>query len=151
MFDRLEIRILPPGRRLTAELRVRVNDEDLVAEATGPDGQGPWAGLLFPDGHPSPLHATGEPHRVRLGEPECTGGCCGYLSAEVQRFGNVVRWSAWEVPDQQSRPPEFDFEAEQYDAEVARAAADPWWHAARSPRPAEQPAEDGDALGDVGR
>ncbi|MEU9041738.1 MULTISPECIES: hypothetical protein [unclassified Kitasatospora] len=130
MFDRLEFRILPPGPRLPAEVRVWVNGEDLVAQAAGPAGQGRWAGLLLPRDRPSPLHATAEPHRVELGEPDCTGGCCGYLSADVQRFGSVIRWSDWEVPYLEARPPEFDFEAEQYDAELARAAADPWWHGA---------------------
>ncbi|RKT08855.1 hypothetical protein BX285_7223 [Streptomyces sp. 1114.5] len=124
MFDRLEIRILPPGPRIPAELRFWVNGEDLVAQTTGPDGLGRWAALLFPHDRPSPLHATGKPHRVELGEPECTGGCCGYLSATVQRFGPVVRWADWEVPYLQARPPEFDFEAEQYDAELARVEAD---------------------------
>ncbi|WP_063752551.1 hypothetical protein [Streptomyces sp. NRRL S-350] len=128
MFDRLEIRVLPPGPRIAAELRVLVNGEDLVAQSAGPAGQGPWAGLLFPRDRPSPLHATDRPHRVELGEPECTGGCCGYLSATVQRHGTVIRWSDWEVPRLQTRPPEFDFEAEQYDAELARVEAGPWWH-----------------------
>ncbi|MEV7773563.1 hypothetical protein [Kitasatospora sp. NPDC086791] len=36
MFDRLEIRILPPGPRTAAEPRVRANGEDPVAEAADP-------------------------------------------------------------------------------------------------------------------
>ncbi|MGW1174446.1 hypothetical protein ACWD4P_12075 [Kitasatospora sp. NPDC002543] len=131
MFERLEIKVLPPGPRLAAEVRFLVDGEDVVAGATGPGGFGAYAGRLFPPHAPSPLAATGPPRRVELGEPECTGGCCGHLSAVVQRIGGVVRWSDWEVPQlrygTRGRFPEFDFEAEPYDAELARAAADPWW------------------------
>jgi hypothetical protein len=35
-----------------------------------------------------------------------------------------VRWSGWEVPNQRDRPLEFDFDADEYDAEVARAEKD---------------------------
>ncbi|MFD9511257.1 hypothetical protein [Streptomyces mirabilis] len=44
------------------------------------------------------LRATSEACRLELGEPECTGGCCGFLSIVVQRFGDIVQWSDWEVP-----------------------------------------------------
>ncbi|GAA5023196.1 hypothetical protein GCM10025734_80110 [Kitasatospora paranensis] len=75
-----------------------------------------------------PLRATGEPERVELGEPECTGGCCGFLSVLVQRCGGVVQWSDWEMPYiGTTRPPEFHFDADAYDAELARAGADGWW------------------------
>ncbi|MFF3458563.1 hypothetical protein ACFYXH_30440 [Streptomyces sp. NPDC002730] len=65
-----------------------------------------------------------------LGEPECTGGCCGFLSVFVQRFGDIVQWSDWEVPSGEAAPPEFHFDADQYYAEVDRASADQadqWW------------------------
>jgi hypothetical protein len=45
----------------------------------------------------------------------------------VQRVGNVVQWSDWQAPDIGDRPPEFDFDAGEYDAEVARIEADPAW------------------------
>ncbi|MGV9639972.1 hypothetical protein [Streptomyces sp. NPDC003514] len=65
---------------------------------------------------------------MELGEPECTGGCCGYLSVVVQRFGEVVQWSDWEVPYAPApTPPEFHFEASWYDAEVARVEVDRSW------------------------
>ncbi|MFF8638916.1 hypothetical protein ACF052_32520 [Streptomyces pilosus] len=49
----------------------------------------------------------------------------------VQRFGEIVQWSDWEVPwaGRTSAPyplPELYFDAGQYDAEVARAEADAW-------------------------
>ncbi|SEG80684.1 hypothetical protein SAMN05216223_11279 [Actinacidiphila yanglinensis] len=127
MFDRLEITVLPPGPRFPAQLRVWVNGEDVVEHAVGPGGRGPLAAEALPVGLPGPLRATSEPRRVRLGEPECTGGCCGFLSVVVQRVGNVVQWSGWEGPRPEDRPVEFDFGAEEYDAEVARAEADHGW------------------------
>ncbi|MEU4733238.1 hypothetical protein [Streptomyces sp. NPDC023588] len=133
MFDRLEIRVLPPGPRFPAQLRFWVNDEDVVDEAVGEGGRGPYAAVALPSGRPSPLRATGEARRLELGEPECTGGCCGFLTVTVQRLGEIVQWSDWEVPWEVGHsampypPPELHFDSSQYDAEVARAEADRWW------------------------
>lgn len=125
MFDRLEITVLPPGPRFSAQLRLWVNGEDVVGQAVGPGGRGPRAAEALPVGLPGPLRATSEPRRVQLGELECTGGCCGFLSVVVQRVGNVVQWSGWEAPRPEDRP--FDFDADEYDAEVTRAEADHGW------------------------
>ncbi|WP_327288168.1 hypothetical protein [Streptomyces sp. NBC_01198] len=131
MFDRLKISVLPPGRRFPAQVRFWVNDEDVVEEAVGKGGRGPYAADVFPAGRPSTLRATSEARRVELGEPECTGGCCGFMTVVVQRFGEIVQWSDWEVPWEWGPPPrppiDHHFEAIQYDAEVARAEADRWW------------------------
>ncbi|MGW7528927.1 hypothetical protein [Streptomyces sp. NPDC054783] len=127
MFDRLEITVLRPGPRSPTQLRFWVNGEDVVEQAVGPGGRGPRAAEALPVGLPSPLRATAEPRRVQLGEPECTGGCCGFLSAVVQRMGNVVQWSGWQLPRLGGRLLEFDFDAGEYDAEVARAEADSGW------------------------
>ncbi|MFF7597914.1 hypothetical protein [Streptomyces mirabilis] len=127
MFDRLEITVLPPGPRFSAQLRFWVNGEDVVQQAVGPGGHGPLAVEALPVGLPNQLRATAEARRVQLGEPECTGGCCGFLSMVVQRTGNVVQWSDWQVPRLEVRPLEFDFDASEYDAEVARAEADFGW------------------------
>ncbi|MGW3040324.1 hypothetical protein ACWC9T_09805 [Kitasatospora sp. NPDC001159] len=129
MFDRLEIRVLPPNHRHGAQLRFRVNGEDLVEPAVGPEGYGPHAATMFPVDGPGPLRATEQPRRVELGQPECTGGCCGYLSAVVQRIDGVVMWSGWELPADATRPLEYTFEADQYETELARIEADPWWRA----------------------
>lgn len=127
MFDRLDVSVLPPGPRWAAQLRVRVDGEEVVAEAVGAGGRGPFAEETLPaDGH-SPLRATREGRRVVLGEPECTGGCCGYLSVFVRRRGGIVEWSDWQVPVDQACPPTFHFEADQYDGEVTRALADRRW------------------------
>lgn len=127
MFDRLEITTLSPGPRFPAQLRFWVNGEDVVERALGPGGRGPLAVEALPIGLPSALRATSEPRRVRLGEPECTEGCCGSLSVVVQRMGNVVQWSGWQVPHGEGRLLEFDFDANEYDAEVARTEADSGW------------------------
>ncbi|MGF1429018.1 hypothetical protein [Kitasatospora sp. LaBMicrA B282] len=124
MFDRLELQVLPPGPRFTAEVRFRVNGEDLLADAIGPDGFGPFAANAFPVDRPGPLRGTAEGRRVELGEPECGGGCCGFLAAVVQRVGPVVQWVDWEVPADGTQPVEFHFDAAEYDAELARAEAE---------------------------
>ncbi|WP_432086402.1 hypothetical protein [Streptomyces sp. bgisy095] len=132
MFDRLEIKALPPGPRFSAQLRFWVNGEDVVEATVGKGGCGPYAADALPADRPSPLRATGEARRLELGESECTGGCCGFLSVVVQRFGEIVQWSDWEVPwegpgSMPYPPPELHFDASQYDAEVARAESDRWW------------------------
>ncbi|MFD7982500.1 hypothetical protein ACFV4M_03855 [Kitasatospora indigofera] len=132
MFDRLEIRVLLPGRRFPAQLRFWVNGEDVVEGVVGEGGRGPYAADALPADRPSPLRATGEARRLELGEPECTGGCCGFLTVIVQRFGEIVQWSDWEVPwegpgPMPYPPPWLHFDAGQYDAEVARAEADRGW------------------------
>ncbi|WP_406403333.1 hypothetical protein OH805_28540 [Streptomyces sp. NBC_00879] len=127
MFDRLEITLLPPGPRFPAQLRFWVNGEDVVEQAVGAGGRGPLAAEALPVGHPTLLRARYEPRRVQLGEPECTGGCCGSLSVIVQRIRNVVHWADWQVPHLEAHPLEFDFDASEYEAAVARAKTDSWW------------------------
>lgn len=127
MFNRLEVRVLPPGSRWAAQLQLWIDGEDVVAESVGEGGRGPFAEETLPTNGHSPLWGTGEGRRVVLGEPDCTGGCCGYLSVFVQRHGGIVEWSDWQVPGDEARPPAFHFEAGQYDSEVARASADRSW------------------------
>ncbi|MFI2780702.1 hypothetical protein [Streptomyces sp. ALB3] len=121
MFNRLEVSVLPPGPRWAAQLSFRIDGAEVVAAAVGKGGRGPFAEeALSAEGQDS-LWATGEGRPVVLGEPECTGGCCGYLSVFVQRHGEIVEWSDWQVPVDESRPPAFRFDADQYDAELTRA------------------------------
>ncbi|MFF1640622.1 hypothetical protein ACFVXA_23910 [Streptomyces sp. NPDC058246] len=127
MFNRLEVSALPPGPRWAAQLQFRIDGEELVAQAVGEAGRGPFAEEALPDDGHGPLWATGEGRRVVLGEPECTGGCCGYLSVFVRRHGGIVEWSEWQVPVDTTRPPALHFDADQYDAELTRAATDRWW------------------------
>jgi hypothetical protein len=118
VFNRLEISVLPPGPRWAAQLSFRIDGEEVVAAAIGEGGRGPFAEEALPADGQGPLWATGEGRRVVLGEPECTGGCCGYLSVFVQRHGRIVEWSDWQVPVDEARPPTFHFDADQYDAEL---------------------------------
>ncbi|MFE9813130.1 hypothetical protein [Streptomyces sp. NPDC005548] len=134
MFDRLEIVMLPPGPRFAAQVRLWVNGRDVLEGAVGAGGRGPYAADALPAGRPSLLRATSEARRLVLGEADCTGGCCGFLTVIVQRYGQVVQWSHWQVPKAVHTPappppPELHFEARQYDAEVARSKADRWWRA----------------------
>ncbi|MEU3494614.1 hypothetical protein ABZ747_14135 [Kitasatospora cineracea] len=126
MFNRLEIEVRA-GVRSAAEVRVRVDGEDLVDATAGPDGFGAHAPWLLPAAGDGPLRATGEARRVELGEPTCTGGCCGYLAAVVRRHGALVVRSDRETPADEPGLPDFHFDARQYDAELARATADRWW------------------------
>ncbi|MGW1274149.1 hypothetical protein [Streptomyces sp. NPDC002491] len=132
MFDRLEIRVSRPGPRFAAQLRFWVNGEDVVEATVREGGRGPYAADVLPVGQPGLLRATSEARRLELGEPECTGSCCGFLTVVVQRSGDIVQWSNWEVPWKVTHtpappPPEFHFDASQYDAEVARAEAGQSW------------------------
>nr|WP_237524686.1 hypothetical protein [Streptomyces sp. SID5643] len=124
----MEIRVLPPGRRWAAQVRFWVNGEDVVEGVVDEGGRGPFAADVLRADQPSLLRATSEARRLELGEPECTGGCCGFLSVVVQRFGEIVQWSDWEAPfAPASPPPEFHFDAGQYEAEVARVEAEQRW------------------------
>ncbi|MFH9264424.1 hypothetical protein ACH4KN_09200 [Streptomyces sp. NPDC017546] len=125
MFDHLEVGVLPRGRRYSARLRILVNGEDVVAGAVGEGGRGPLVADALPAGGPGLLWATGEARRVMLGEPECGGGCCGFLSVVVQRLGGIVQWSGWKVPYGEDAPLEFHFDAERYDAELGRWGGGP--------------------------
>ncbi|MEW1693203.1 hypothetical protein ACIQOF_37005 [Streptomyces sp. NPDC091265] len=127
MFDQLEIKVLPPGPRFAAQLRFWVNGEDVVEGAVEEGGRGPYAVAALPVGRPSPLRATSEPRRVVLGEPECTGGCCWFLTVAVTRFGDIVQWSDWDLPYAPAPLPlEFHFDAVPYDVELARASIRLW-------------------------
>lgn len=97
---------------------------DVAAEAVGDGGRGPVADEVLHADRSGSLRATTGGRRVVLGEPECTGSCCGFLSVFVQRLGDIVQWSGWEIPSGEAAPPEFHFAADQYDAEVDRACAD---------------------------
>lgn len=120
MFDYLEVAVLPRGRRFPPSLRILVNGEDVVAGAVGEGGRGPLVADVLPAGGPGLLWATGEARRVELGEPECSGGCCGFMTVVVQRLGGIVQWSGWEVPYKEDVPLEFHFDADRYDAELRR-------------------------------
>ncbi|WP_328407205.1 hypothetical protein OG542_00610 [Streptomyces violaceus] len=75
-----------------------------------------------------PLAVTAEPRRVMITEPICTAGCCGALYVTMRREGDRVIWDAWEsTSDITALPGDIRFDAAQYEAELARAAADRSW------------------------
>ncbi|MGW3120989.1 hypothetical protein ACWDBW_28215 [Streptomyces sp. NPDC001107] len=129
MVNRLEVSALPPGVRWAAQSQLLFDGEDVVAEAVGAGGRGPFAQEAPAGDDHGALWANGEGRRVVLGEPECTGGCCGYLSVFVQRHGGIVEWSDWRVPSGKVRPPAFCLDADQYDAELTRALTELRWQA----------------------
>ncbi|MFC8717158.1 hypothetical protein [Kitasatospora sp. NPDC057198] len=126
----LELRVLVPpagvhGAAGAVECRPVVDGRDVLA---GAFDEGPAADpddLLVPGG---PLEATDAPHEVLIAEAECTEGCCGALRFTVRREGRRVVWGGWRNPaDNGVGLPEFRFDAEQYAAELRRAAADRGW------------------------
>lgn len=110
-----------------AEVRPLVDGVDVLKEVH-PEGAAPscrdWRG-------PSeswPLAVTTAPRRVLITEPACTAGCCGALYVTVRREGDRVIWDAWEnTSDITAVPADIHFDAAQYEAELARAAADRSW------------------------
>ena len=75
-----------------------------------------------------PLAATEEPRRVMITQPTCTAGCCGALYVTIRREGDQVLWESWEnTSNITAVPTDFHFDSAQYEAELARAAADRSW------------------------
>ena len=75
------------------------------------------------------LQATAEPREVELAEASCAEGCCGALMAEIRRdeAGGRVEWEIWRTRNAHENRERFSFDAEAYDAEIARAAGDFTW------------------------
>lgn len=106
----------PPGRRRGRPGR-------------GPSGR---AGAQLPaldrPGRDLAAGGTREPRRIMLAEPTCTAGCRGALYVTVRCEGERVIWDAWEnTSDATALPADMAFDAGQYEAELARAAADRDW------------------------
>ncbi|MGW5210999.1 hypothetical protein ACWEQO_07215 [Streptomyces sp. NPDC004051] len=110
-----------------AEVRPLISGIDVLKEAH-PEGVAlscwHWTGPA----ESWPLAVTEEPRRVMITEPTCTAGCCGALFVTVRREGDRVIWDAWEnTSDVTAVPPDLSFDTAQYEAELARAAADRSW------------------------
>ncbi len=110
-----------------AEVRPLIDGVDVLKEVH-PDGvalscrywRGPAAGW--------PLAVTEEPRRIMITEPTCTAGCCGALYVTMRREGDRVIWDSWEnTSNITALPAAIRFDAVQYEAELARAAADRSW------------------------
>ncbi|MDN3020380.1 hypothetical protein [Streptomyces sp. S.PB5] len=110
-----------------AEVRPLIDGADVLKEVH-PDGVAPSCRLWTGPAESWPLTATEEPRRIMITEPSCTAGCCGALYVTVRREGDQVIWDAWEnTSDITALPEEFRFDLAQYEAELARAAADRSW------------------------
>ncbi|UQI47965.1 hypothetical protein M1P56_28330 [Streptomyces sp. HU2014] len=127
----LTLRLLVPDRNdprfrdHPMEVRPLIDGQD-VLERVFPDGfAGSPRAWLDTEG---PLTATEVPREVRLAEPECGAPCCGAVTVTVRREGDQVVWADWRnTGDGGETVPDIRFDAAQYDAELARAAADRSW------------------------
>ncbi|MEU6475213.1 hypothetical protein ABZ927_30280 [Streptomyces massasporeus] len=135
MTDQLAISVLTLQHRIPddwaadpwAEVRPLIDGGDLL-RGVHPEGVAlscrHWRGPA----DSWPLMTTEEPRRVMITEPTCTAGCCGALYVTMRREGDRVIWDAWENTSSIGAvPADIRFEAAQYEAELARAAADCSW------------------------
>ncbi|MFB7511692.1 hypothetical protein [Streptomyces sp. NPDC056144] len=128
---RIEVTVADPGDPDVVETRLLVDGRPLVPAFFGHGPAEPPERLLD-DGA---LRADSEPREVRLAEAYCTEGCCGALYVTVRREGAHVVWDGWRRPNTPSRPPlglpeapvAYRFDADAYDAEIARAEQDRSW------------------------
>ncbi len=121
--------VLPPaGADTWVEVRPFVDGRDLVEEFH-PDGLGLFRQEWDGPATEWPLTATRDSALVIVGQPDCYPGCCGALFVDIRRAGDRVIWSSWENTSdtRATLPDDFRFDAAQYDAELARAAADLTW------------------------
>ncbi|MFE0823215.1 hypothetical protein ACFW40_08640 [Streptomyces sp. NPDC058807] len=110
-----------------AEVRPLIDGVDVLKEVH-PAGLAPSRRYWTGPAETWPLTATETPRRVMITEPACTSGRCGALYVTVRRVGDRVTWEAWEnTGDVTAVPPDFRFDAAQYEAGLARAAADRDW------------------------
>ncbi|GAA2391294.1 hypothetical protein GCM10010420_14180 [Streptomyces glaucosporus] len=110
-----------------AEVRPLIDGTDVLREVH-PEGMAPSCRHWTGPAESWPLAVTEEPRRIMITEPVCTAGCCGALYVTMRREGDRVIWDGWEnTSDVTALPPDFCFDAAQYEAELARAAADRGW------------------------
>lgn len=100
-------------------LLVFVDGVEMTSKGAGM-GMDPFD-VLIPENR---LIATAEPHRVPIARCECGTYGCSSTDVTIIRDGDVVHWD-WliDVPMRHG----VTFNAEQYDAEVARVGADHGW------------------------
>jgi hypothetical protein len=119
-LDSLRLSIAPWPIGPWFQLVVHVNDVDLVAAARV-RGMKPHE-VLLPVNR---LAATAEPHTVPIARcPACGFAECCDAAVTITRDGDVVRWD-WVRTKLMDR--RVSFPAADYDAEIARVAADDSW------------------------
>ncbi|MEV7532769.1 hypothetical protein ACIQNV_29545 [Streptomyces hydrogenans] len=120
---RIEVAVPDPGDRGAVETRLLVDGRPILPEIFA-QGPGDAPEQLVDTGS---LRAGPEPREVRLAEAHCTEGCCGALYTTVSREGPHVVWSGWRRSGRPLGLPAYRFDADAYDAEVARAERDHDW------------------------
>ncbi|MCT9138618.1 hypothetical protein [Streptomyces violarus] len=135
MTDQLAISTLTLQHRIPddwaadpwAEVRPLIDGVDVLKEVH-PEGVARSCRHWTGPAESWPLAVTEEPRRVVITEPTCTAGCCGALYVTMRREGDRVIWDAWEnTSNITALPADIRFDAAQYEAELARAAADRSW------------------------
>ncbi|MFI8419109.1 hypothetical protein [Streptomyces sp. NPDC085479] len=120
---RIEVAVADPVEPHPVETRVLVDGRPLLPEAFA-QGRGDTPEPLLDGGA---LRADTRPRDVRLGVTSCAEECCGALYVTVRREGAHVVWSDWRRPGRPPALPEYRFDADAYDAEIARAEHDHGW------------------------
>ncbi|MFI0912469.1 hypothetical protein [Streptomyces abikoensis] len=105
---------------LHGEIRPLIDGQDVLEEIF-PEGTTLWWQWC---GDSIPLAASEADTRVMMAAAECSSTCCGSVWVTIRREGSHVLWEDWENSgDDGKLPPAFRFDADQYDAELARATA----------------------------
>lgn len=122
---KLVVRSPAESRWGEVELRVLVDGRDVVAEVFEAGANSDPDYLL---GAESRLMPGEHSREVLLAEAYCTEGCCGSVSVRVRREGDEIVWDDWSDPQNPELVLEsFQFDAERYLAEIARADRDREW------------------------
>ncbi|WP_335990564.1 hypothetical protein [Glycomyces sp. MUSA5-2] len=131
----LAVRVSVPRPNTTAELRTHLLlDAVPLVEAHFQRGHSDRPETVLHDGRG--LEALAEPREVKIGDTGCVEECCGAFRAVISRRGGLVEWEVRDTGLKDPPTTRFTFDADQYDAEVARATADfDWeWPARRAAR-----------------
>jgi len=131
----LAVRVSVPRPNTAAELRTHLLLDGVpLVEAHFQRGHSDRPETVLHDGRG--LEALAEPREVKIGDTGCVEECCGAFRAVISRRGGLVEWEVRDTGLKDPPTTRFTFDAGQYDAEVARAAADfDWeWPARRAAR-----------------
>lgn len=120
---RIEVAVADPAGPTAVETRILVDGRPILPLAF-PQGRGDTPEELLDSGS---LRAGAEPRPVRLGVTSCAEACCGALYVTVRREGPHVVWDGWRRPGRPPELPAYRFDADAYDAEIARAEHDHGW------------------------
>ncbi|MCX4776385.1 hypothetical protein [Streptomyces sp. NBC_01264] len=115
--------------RPSAGIRPLVDGRDVLEEIHPGGDSSSYQERWFGPPETWPLWAADAPRRVELSNNDCDTGCCGGVFVTIRRRGDRVEWTGWENTSDTRVPvpPEFRFDAAQYDAELARVVADHSW------------------------